>query len=55
MSDGDIRVTLNVAKVLRVFLDRLPAPQYGYDLMKVTGSLPGSCTRFSRACWLQDG
>ncbi|WP_395109070.1 PadR family transcriptional regulator [Actinomadura sp. SCN-SB] len=53
---GDVRVTLAVATVLRVFLDDIARPRYGYELMRLTGFPSGKLypllARLERAGWL---
>lgn len=39
---SNIRVTVNVAKVLRAFLEDPDEPRFGYDLMKTTGMSSGA-------------
>lgn len=34
---GDLRITVAVATVLRLFLEEETNPRYGYDLMQATG------------------
>jgi PadR family transcriptional regulator PadR len=52
----DIRVTVAVATVLRIFLEEVEKPQYGYDLMLRTGFASGKLypilARLMRAGWL---
>lgn len=52
----DVRVTVAVATVLRVFLDDLSEPRYGYELMRLTGFASGKLypilARLERAGWL---
>jgi DNA-binding PadR family transcriptional regulator len=49
-------MTLAVAKVLRVFLDDLHRPRYGYELMQITGYPSGKVypilARLEAAEWL---
>jgi PadR family transcriptional regulator, regulatory protein PadR len=49
-------VTRNVARVLKVFLEDLDKPWYGYDLMRATGMASGPTytvlARLDRAGWL---
>jgi DNA-binding PadR family transcriptional regulator len=51
-----LRITVAVAVVLRVFLDDVTAPRYGYDLMHVTGYPSGKLypilSRLEAAEWL---
>jgi DNA-binding PadR family transcriptional regulator len=53
---GDVRVTVPVAKVLRVFLEDSAVARYGFDLMERTGLASGSLypilVRLERAEWL---
>jgi DNA-binding PadR family transcriptional regulator len=52
-----VRVTLAVAMVLKVFLDDVDEPRYGYDLMRVTGFASGKLypilARVQAAGWLR--
>jgi PadR family transcriptional regulator PadR len=52
-----VRATLAVARVLRVFLDDLTTPQYGYGLMEATGYDSGKVyqiiARLKTAGWLE--
>jgi PadR family transcriptional regulator PadR len=52
-----VRVTVAVARVLRVFLDDPAAPRYGLELMKTTGMPSGSLypvlARLERAGWVR--
>jgi DNA-binding PadR family transcriptional regulator len=52
----DVRVTMAVAVVLRVFLEDLAQPRYGYELMRLTGFSSGKLypllARLERAGWL---
>lgn len=52
----DVRVTVAVATVLRVFLDEPSESRYGYELMRVTGFASGKLypilARLERAGWL---
>ncbi|MFI0481121.1 PadR family transcriptional regulator [Actinomadura sp. 9N215] len=52
----EVRVTLAVATVLRVFLDDVAQPRYGYELMQLTGFPSGKLypllARLERAGWL---
>jgi PadR family transcriptional regulator PadR len=52
----EVRVTVAVAVVLRVFLDDLTQPRYGYELMRLTGFASGKLypllARLERAGWL---
>lgn len=56
MGTEKVRITLAVATVLRVFLDDLHAPTYGYDLMRQTGYPSGKLypilARLVAAGWL---
>jgi DNA-binding PadR family transcriptional regulator len=56
MNDEDVRVTVAVATVLRIFLDRLNEPSYGYQMMKLTGYPSGKLypilARLEAAGWL---
>ena len=49
-------MTVAVARVLRIFLDDVAAPRYGYDLMRHTGFASGKLypilARLERAGWL---
>jgi DNA-binding PadR family transcriptional regulator len=51
-----VRMTLAVAMVLRVFLEEPEAPQYGYELMRRTGFPSGKLypilARLQAAGWL---
>jgi DNA-binding PadR family transcriptional regulator len=51
-----VRMTLAVAAVLRVFLDDVSAPRYGYELMRLTGFPSGKLypilARLEAAGWL---
>ncbi|MGH3802500.1 MAG: hypothetical protein ACRDTD_20720, partial [Pseudonocardiaceae bacterium] len=51
-----MRVTATVGKVLRVFLDDVTAPRYGFELMQRTGLASGTLypilTRLEAAGWL---
>jgi DNA-binding PadR family transcriptional regulator len=53
---GEVRVTVAVAVVLRVFLDDVSQPRYGYELMGLTGFASGKLypvlARLERAGWL---
>ncbi len=53
---GEVRVTFAVARVLRVFLDDISEPRYGYELMRLTGFPSGKLypilARLQRAGWL---
>jgi PadR family transcriptional regulator, regulatory protein PadR len=52
-----MRVTLGVAVVLRIFLDDLAEPRYGYDLMQRTGFPSGKLypilARLEASGWLE--
>jgi PadR family transcriptional regulator PadR len=52
----DVRLTVAVAVVLRVFLDDVSRPRYGYELMRLTGFPSGKLypvlARLERAGWL---
>jgi PadR family transcriptional regulator, regulatory protein PadR len=52
----EVRVTIAVARVLRVFLDDIAQPRYGYELMRLTGFPSGKLypilARLQRAGWL---
>lgn len=52
----DVRVTVAVAVVLRVFLDDIARARYGYELMRLTGFPSGKLypvlARLERAGWL---
>jgi DNA-binding PadR family transcriptional regulator len=51
-----IRMTITVAAVLRIFLDDVTRPCYGYELMRATGYPSGKLypvlARLERAGWL---
>jgi PadR family transcriptional regulator len=53
---GQMRMTIAVATVLRVFLDDAAQPRYGYELMQLTGFPSGKLypilARLERAGWL---
>lgn len=53
---GQMRITIAVATVLRVFLDDAAQPRYGYELMRLTGFPSGKLypilARLERAGWL---
>lgn len=53
---GDVRVTVPVAKVLRVFLEDPAVARYGFDLMERTGLPSGSLypilVRLEREEWI---
>jgi DNA-binding PadR family transcriptional regulator len=53
----EVRFTRNVAEVLRVFLDDLTEPRYGFDLMRRTGLPSGTLypilARLEAAGWLE--
>lgn len=52
----EVRITLAVATLLRVFLDDVSEPRYGYDLMRETGFASGKLypilARLESAGWL---
>ncbi|GAA2006072.1 PadR family transcriptional regulator [Catenulispora subtropica] len=52
----DVRVTLAVATLLRIFLEDPVEPRYGYDLMRLTGYPSGKLypllARLESAGWL---
>ena len=52
----NVRITLAVATLLRVFLDDVEEPRYGYDLMRETGFPSGKLypilARLQAAGWL---
>jgi DNA-binding PadR family transcriptional regulator len=52
----EVRITLAVATLLRVFLDDVSRPRYGYDLMRDTafasGKLYPILARLENAGWL---
>lgn len=52
----NVRITLAVAALLRVFLDDIDQPRYGYDLMQETGFASGKLypilARLQAAGWL---
>jgi len=54
---NEVRVTVAVACVLRVFLDDIAAPRYGYELMRLTGYPSGKLypilARLEAAGWLE--
>jgi DNA-binding PadR family transcriptional regulator len=54
--ERSFRITLAVATVLRIFLDDVTAPRYGYELMHLTGFPSGKLypilTRLQTAEWL---
>lgn len=51
-----VRVTVPIARVLRVFLEDTAVPRYGFDLMEATGLASGSLypilVRLERAGWI---
>jgi PadR family transcriptional regulator PadR len=53
---GEVRVTVAVATVLRLFLEDRQRPRYGYELMQLTGFASGKLypvlARLERAGWL---
>ncbi|HZN20594.1 MAG TPA: helix-turn-helix transcriptional regulator [Micromonosporaceae bacterium] len=56
MQPHPIRITVAVATVLRMFLDDVAQPRYGYELMQVTGFPSGKLypilARLEAAGWL---
>jgi PadR family transcriptional regulator, regulatory protein PadR len=52
-----VRVTMTVARVLRLFLDEPDAPHYGLELMKATGFRSGTLypvlARLERTGWIR--
>jgi DNA-binding PadR family transcriptional regulator len=56
MSMQEVRITVAVATLLRVFLDEPAQPRYGYELMRVTGFTSGKLypilARLEHAGWL---
>jgi PadR family transcriptional regulator PadR len=52
----EVRITATVGKVLRVFLDDVTEPRYGYELMQRTGLASGTLypilARLEAAGWL---
>jgi DNA-binding PadR family transcriptional regulator len=52
----EVRITATVGKVLRVFLDDVAEPRYGYELMQRTGLASGTVypilARLEAAGWL---
>jgi PadR family transcriptional regulator, regulatory protein PadR len=54
--NDEVRVTVAVATLLRIFLDRPNEPRYGYELMKLTGYPSGKLypilARLEAAGWL---
>jgi PadR family transcriptional regulator PadR len=56
MGAEKVRVTVAVATVLRVFLDGVHQPRYGYELMRLTGFPSGKLypilARLEAAGWL---
>jgi PadR family transcriptional regulator, regulatory protein PadR len=56
MEVKQVRITVAVATVLRVFLDDVAEPRYGYDLMRLTGFASGKLypilARLEAAGWL---
>lgn len=52
----DIKLTMSVARVLKVFLDRPAEPRYGFELMQLTrlpsGTLYPILARLERVGWL---
>jgi PadR family transcriptional regulator, regulatory protein PadR len=57
MGKEEVRITVAVAAVLRVFLDEVREPRYGYELMKLTGFASGKLypilARLQAAQWLE--
>jgi PadR family transcriptional regulator len=53
---SEVRLTLAVAQLLKVFLEDVAAPRYGYELMRLTGFASGKLypilARMTRAGWL---
>jgi PadR family transcriptional regulator PadR len=53
---AQVRMTLAVATVLRVFIDDVATPRYGYELMRLTGFPSGKLypilARLEAAGWL---
>lgn len=53
---NEVRLTRNVAEVLRVFLDDIAEPRYGFELMQRTGLSSGTLypilARLEGARWL---
>jgi DNA-binding PadR family transcriptional regulator len=51
-----LRITVAVATLLRIFLDDIPARRYGYELMELTGFASGKLYpllgRLENAGWL---
>jgi PadR family transcriptional regulator PadR len=51
-----VRMTITVAAILRIFLDDITQPRYGYELMRATGYPSGKLypvlARLERAGWL---
>jgi PadR family transcriptional regulator, regulatory protein PadR len=52
----DLRMTVAVATVLRIFLDEVSQPRYGYELMRLTGFASGKLypllARLQAAGWV---
>jgi PadR family transcriptional regulator PadR len=52
----EVRITANVARVLRMFLDDVREPRYGFELMRATrlpsGTLYPILARLEAAGWL---
>jgi PadR family transcriptional regulator, regulatory protein PadR len=52
----EVRMTIAVATVLRIFLNDVSEPRYGYELMRLTGFPSGKLypilARLQRAGWL---
>jgi PadR family transcriptional regulator, regulatory protein PadR len=55
----DLDITPKMATVLKVFLEDLDQPRYGFELMKLTGMASGSLypmlAKFEAAGWLTRG
>jgi DNA-binding PadR family transcriptional regulator len=53
---GEVRITTTVARVLRAFLEDPAQPQYGFELMRLTGLPSGTLypilARLESAGWL---
>ncbi|MEU8246525.1 helix-turn-helix transcriptional regulator [Nonomuraea sp. NPDC048916] len=54
---SDVRITTTVARVLRIFLDDLDEPRYGFELMKLarvpSGTLYPILARLESAGWIE--
>ncbi|MGJ6968073.1 PadR family transcriptional regulator [Streptosporangium sp. G11] len=54
---AEVRITTTVGKVLRIFLDDLDAPRYGFELMKLAGMPSGTLypvlARLEAAGWIE--